>query len=177
MDFDLDLLLLYVLDTLVDIKYGWLVVFSEAVMEIVRDEARFSDSRISGENELEHLRAFLCSGPTPWFRTLLSFGWICCIVVCLHIFSRSWILSCGSSACLLDWWWLGWCVRGSWCWCSPCHCRHSLVVDFLDFRLELADDFGFHALDLGVGLAMHFLDRDVTAHLIVVFLLYWSRHN
>lgn len=69
MDFDLDLLLLYVLDTLVDIKYGWLVVFSEAVMEIVRDEARFSDSRISGENELEHLRAFLCSGPTPWFRT------------------------------------------------------------------------------------------------------------
>lgn len=89
MDFDLDLLLLYVLDTLVDIKYGWLVVFSEAVMEIVRDEARFSDSRISGENELEHLRAFLCSSPTPWFRTYLIFGWRCCTVVCLHIFSRS----------------------------------------------------------------------------------------
>ena len=40
---DLDLTSLYILDALIDIEYGRLVVFGEAVLEVVPDETGLTD--------------------------------------------------------------------------------------------------------------------------------------
>lgn len=42
MDLNFNLLLLHVLDALVDIQDSWLIVIREGVVEVVRDEARFT---------------------------------------------------------------------------------------------------------------------------------------
>ena len=63
MDFNLDLLLEDLLHALENIEYGRLVVLSEAVMEVVGDETRLTDSGITSEDELERLRTILFSGP------------------------------------------------------------------------------------------------------------------
>lgn len=64
MDFNLDLLLEDLLHALENIEYGRLVVLREAVMEVVGDEARLTDSGITNEDELERLRTLYVMGPT-----------------------------------------------------------------------------------------------------------------
>jgi hypothetical protein len=42
MDFNVDLLILNVLDAPVDVKDGWFVIFTERIIQIVADQARLS---------------------------------------------------------------------------------------------------------------------------------------
>ena len=66
-NFDFDLLLLDVLDAPVDIEHGRFVILGEAVVEVVRDQARLTDRSVSCQDELESLLARLIGGPTLGF--------------------------------------------------------------------------------------------------------------
>ena len=58
---DFDLTPLYILDALIDIEYGRLVVFGEAVLEVVPDETGLTDWGITDEDHLDSfLSIFFC---------------------------------------------------------------------------------------------------------------------
>ena len=76
-DLDLDLLLLDVLDAPVDIEYGRFVILGKAVVQVVRDQARLTDSSVSCQDELQGLLTCRVRGPTLSFG--LSFTGFSCI--------------------------------------------------------------------------------------------------
>ena len=52
-DLEVDLLLVDALGSRVHIKHSWLIVLSKGVMQVVGDEARFADTSITDEHELQ----------------------------------------------------------------------------------------------------------------------------
>ena len=76
-NFDFDLLLLDVLDAPVDIEHGRFVILGKAVVQVVRDQARLTDSSVSCQDELQGLLTCRVRGPTSFFD--LSFASFSCI--------------------------------------------------------------------------------------------------
>ena len=74
---DLDLLLLDVLDAPVDIEHGRFVILGEAVVQVVRDQARLTDSSVSCQDELQGL--LTCRVCVPTFSFGLSVT--CCFFI------------------------------------------------------------------------------------------------
>lgn len=66
-NFDLDLLLLHVLDAPVDVEHGRFVILGEAVVEVVRDQARLTDRSVSRQDEFKGLLTSCILGPTLSF--------------------------------------------------------------------------------------------------------------
>ena len=66
-NFDLDLLLLHVLDAPVDIEHGRFVILGETVVEVVRNQARLTDRSVSRQDELKGLLTSVILGPALIF--------------------------------------------------------------------------------------------------------------
>lgn len=66
-NFDLDLLLLHVLDAPVDIEHGRFVILGETVVEVVRNQARLTDRSVSRQDELKGLLTSVILGPALSF--------------------------------------------------------------------------------------------------------------
>ena len=56
MDLDLDLLFLDIFGAAEDIENCWLVVFGEAILQVVANQAGFADRSVANEHDLNLLR-------------------------------------------------------------------------------------------------------------------------
>ena len=74
MQLDLHLLLDYILGTAVHIENCWLIVLSEGVFQVVRDEAGLANRSITDKDQLDILDAFLAILPLD-FR-ILRWPWL-----------------------------------------------------------------------------------------------------
>ena len=86
MDLELDLFLIHVLSSTIDIKDGRLVLFAELVLQVVDDQTRLTHSRVADENHLDVLLAVgrgsasrrwsIIGSGSLWLSGRLSRSWL-----------------------------------------------------------------------------------------------------
>ena len=76
MDLELDLFLIHVLSSAIDIKDGRLVLFAELVLQVVDDQTRLTHSRVADENHLDMLLA-VGRGSAPRRWSIIGSGSLC----------------------------------------------------------------------------------------------------